>query len=889
VKTDRWHQIQALFDEALARPKDERTAFLRAACGEDPALYAELESLLEADDGSHTLLDGTVLDALPEAALMEGQRVGAFRILEQIGTGGMGTVFLAERADGQFEQRVALKLIKRGMDSEQILRRFRNERQILARLNHPHITRLLDGGLTDDGRPYFAMEYVEGVPIDDYCDAHHLNIEERLQLFRAVGEAVQYAHRNLIVHRDLKPENILVTEDGRIKLLDFGIAKVLEEDDAARTQVGRRVMTPAYAAPEQVRGEPVTTATDVYAMGLLLFELLLGHLPYGVTGQPREEIERRICQDEPAPPSTMVGRTREDCEITPETISMTRRTRTDRLRRHLSGDLDTICLKALRKEPERRYVSAEQFVEDIRRHLDGLPVLARRETGTYRLQKFIRRHRTGVVASILLIFAVGILTAFYTGQLRLERDRARLEAEKASEVSTFLQDLFTLSDPSEARGEQVTVREILDDGAARVQSELSNQPVVQASMLQVIGRVYHHLGLYDKARPLLEQALAIRRAQYGPAHPDVATTLDELAGVRYEQGDFDASEDLYRRALAMNRQLHGEGHTTVAMSLHNLAHILFQKGEYPASDSLYIQAIALQRTLKGEDDADLGTFMASRAQLAQFRGDYPLAESLYDGALQRQRAGLGVDHPETITTLHNYAVLLQDMGELGRAESLFREALERSRRVQGEEHPDVAATLTNLGRVLFDQGKYDEAESMYREALALDEKRLGREHPYVAYDMNNLARLLQLRRHGAEAERLYRDAYGIYTRTLPEGHPYKASLLLGLGTLLIETSRTGEADTRLREGLDIAQKALPEGHWLIGSLESALGHCLSTEHRYPEAEQLLLTGYATLMEKKGAQDRNTRQSLRYLAVLYKAWDKPASAARYEALLADASL
>ncbi|MFQ5572464.1 MAG: serine/threonine protein kinase, partial [Rhodothermales bacterium] len=466
---EHWPLIDDLFAAALDHPPEERTAFIDRACTGNPALRDELESLLRAYHASEHYLEAIDADrarALIESVgelVCEEQRIGPYQVVRELGRGGMGAVFLAERADGQFEQQVALKLIKRGMDSDAILRRFLRERQILAHLRHENIARLLDGGVSDEDRPYFAMEYIDGLPLPDYCDTHRLDVEARLRLFQDVCRAVQYAHRSLIVHRDLKPSNMLVTEDGTVKLLDFGIAKLLDPEAqsgaTALTEAGLRAMTPEYAAPEQVRGEPVTTATDVYTLGVVLYELLTGHRPYQFERREPKAIARVINDVEPELPSTAVRRETDIQHtdgttetVTPLSVSRARSTQPDRLRRRLSGDLDTVVLKALRKEPERRYASAEAFVEDIRRHLAGLPVLAQKDTLAYRASKFVRRHTVGVVFAT----ALGLLTLGSAVVMALQQAETMREAAKAEEVKSFVMSLFEMSDPDASKGETIT-------------------------------------------------------------------------------------------------------------------------------------------------------------------------------------------------------------------------------------------------------------------------------------------------------------------------------------------------------------------------------------------------------------------------------------------------
>ncbi|HEY9231040.1 MAG TPA: serine/threonine-protein kinase, partial [Blastocatellia bacterium] len=539
---ERWRQAKALLEEALAHDPAARAAWLAEACKGDAPLRQEVESLIASYEEDRDFMEAPAVAApslAGAAPAPEGRMVGPYRLIREIGHGGMGTVFMAARADDQYRKRVAIKLVRRGMDSEQILARFRSERQILASLDHPNIARLLDGGTTDDGLPYFVMEYIEGQSIDRFCDEHKLTTVERLRLFRTACSAVHFAHQNLVVHRDLKPSNILVTPDGTPKLLDFGIAKLLKPELYAQTltptATSLRPMTPDYASPEQVKGTPITTASDVYSLGVLLYELLSGHRPYQIKSYTPVEIEKVICEQEPERPSAAIGRTvttqSADGTLTPETVSRPREGQPERLRRKLKGDLDNIILMALRKEAQRRYSSVEQFSEDLRRHLEGLPVIARKDTFAYRAGKFVSRNK--VAASVALAFV--LLLAVSLVIIVRQSVRAARERDKAQQVAQFLAEIFKVSDPGESRGASVTAREILDKGAERIDRELSGQPEVQATLMATIGQVYESLGLYDDAARMLETALNTRLALFGREHPDVAESMLSLAILNYDR------------------------------------------------------------------------------------------------------------------------------------------------------------------------------------------------------------------------------------------------------------------------------------------------------------------------------------------------------------------
>ncbi|NOZ94896.1 MAG: serine/threonine protein kinase, partial [Acidobacteria bacterium] len=697
-----WRKVSVLLDELLDLAPGDRAAVLRAACSDDPELMARVEALLDADARAEGILERPAEDLLrrltedagetdPCDGDIEGCAIGPYRVIREIGRGGMGVIYLAERADGQFEQRVALKLLKRGLDTDELMERFLRERQILARLEHPAIARLLDGGVSEDGRSYFAMEHVDGAPITTRCDRLRLTLDQRLALFISVCEAVQHAHVNLVVHRDLKPSNILVDADGRPKLLDFGIAKVLSEEGVARstalTRTGWHVMTPEYAAPEQIRGDPVTTATDIYALGLILYELLCGRRAQPLAGTSPEEAQRAILEITARRPSSAATRAAHipgdpspGAEAT--AVASARRLSPRRLKRRLAGDLDTIVLKALRKEPERRYASAEALARDIGRHLEGLPVRARRETPAYRVGKFISRHRLGFAASVALFLALvgGLISTAWEA-----RATAR-EARKAKAVTSFLVSIFETNDPAEARGRSVSARELLDRGARRIDSELHGQPAVQAELMGVVGELYRKLGLLDQAGPLLNGSLQDKRAIYGRGSAEAAAAEEHWGVYLYDQGKYDRSGKVLRHALSLQERALGPRAPAVGETLSGLAAVLSEQGHY-------IQAEALHRR-----------------------------------ALGISRAHFGNDSAEAATDLGNLAVALWNQGKLDRAVPYARRALAIREQLFGENHPDTAQSLHTLATLLSDQGNYDEAQRLFLRAIRVRKKVLGPDH-----------------------------------------------------------------------------------------------------------------------------------------------------------------
>jgi tetratricopeptide (TPR) repeat protein len=838
MDADRWSTMQTLYLAALDVAADRRERFLREACRGNEGLYRDVLSLLHVE--IHPLLDGLAIDAVPwpPPATRAGDRVDRYRLLDRIGAGGMGVVYRAERSDGAYEQTVALKLVKPGMDSEAVLRRFRAERQILAGLRHPGIARLLDGGL-HDGRPYLVVEYVDGLPITTYCDRHRLPVEARLALFEQVCEAVAYAHQNLVVHRDLKPPNVLVTTGGggaaQVKLLDFGIARLLQgnghEAIQPQTQAGERVLTPAYAAPEQVAGGRITTATDVYGLGVVLYELLTGVRPIEPDGREPLALERAVLEQTPAAPSA-VAVSRE--------ATQARGTTPEQLRRRLAGDLDTIVGKALRKEPERRYASAEGLLGDLRRHRENLPVTARPDRVGYRVRKFVQRHRAAVAATLGGLVLVTAVTAVAFSRVRHERDRARQEAAKAEEVAAFLQDIFAVADPSASRGETVTARELLDRGAARIETELAGQPAVQAQMLHTIGEVYGSLGLYDEAETLLVRALALRRERHGEEHPDVARTRHALGVVFEHQGRYEDAAAAHRMAVATLRRHAGDAPLALAKGLHSLAHAQMRLGQLDAAERRIREALAIKRGLLGDTHAEVAYSLNILGDVYAYQGRDEEAEVVHREVLAMRRALFGDDHLDVAVTLHNLAASLSGQQRYEEAEATYREALHLWRKLYGGEHQEVANTLSQLAFTVARQGRYDEAEALHQEALAIGRRVLGEAHPRIAYSLGRYGRMLGEQGRYAEAEAAYREAVTMHRRLLGEAHPSVPTGLARLGMFI----------------------------WKQG--------------RFEEAEQVLQEGYQLCDSLRGPGDACMETARQSLAALYEAWGRPDSADAYRA-------
>jgi tetratricopeptide (TPR) repeat protein len=753
-------------------------------------------------------------------------------------------------------RRVALKLIKAGMDTKQVIARFESERQALAMMDHPAIAKVFDAGETGDGRPYFVMEYVQGIPITAHCDQNRLTTQERLELFRHVCEGVQHAHQKAVIHRDLKPSNILVViQDGAAvpKIIDFGVAKATAQSLTERTmytELGMLIGTPEYMSPEQAEmtGQNVDTRTDVYSLGAILYELLVGALPF----DPRElrragydEIRRKIREEDPPKPSTKLSTMGEALT----TQAHNRRTERPALIRQVRGDLDWITMKALEKDRTRRYGAPSELAADIERFLLHQPIVARPPSTVYKAKKFVRRHRVGVgVAATLaiLLVAFSVTTAIQARRIARERDRANQEAEASRQVSDFLTGLFRVSDPSEARGNSVTAREILDKGADKIGRELQGQPVVQARLMDTMGEVYHSLGLFDQALPLLKSALETRRSILGNKNLDVASSLQAFGYLLIAKGDYAVAEAPLQESLAIRREILGSNHPDVGTSLATLGEVNYDKGDLDTAERFYREALAIRRQAFGDLHIDVASSLNDLAITLKAKGDYDEAGPMYRESLAIRRKVLGENHPSIAQSLNNlgmflYQEFLNKKNDGTEAEQLLRQALELNRRILGPDHPEVSTNINNLGLVLRDRGDLDQAIALFHEVMELDRKNLGEEHPYVALRMNNLAAALVRKGDYPSAEHLF------------------------------------------RQSLVIQRKTFPEKSWQIATTKLLLGGCLQEGKKYPEAESLLLEAFPIIKDSFGLAHPRAQAAIRRLVSLYEAWGKPDKAGEYKAL------
>ena len=810
---DRRRQIEALFDEALDRPTDARAAFLDEACAGDSDLRAAVQRLLDAYADAPSFLEGDAADVGQAWAAEEGggpdrqgEVIGPYRLQERVGQGGMSVVYRAERTDGAFEQTVALKLLPAHFETEQRVARFRAERQILARLTHPHIAQLLDGGMTPEGHPYLAMEYVEGQPLTVHAREADLSIEERLALLCDVLTALQYAHQNLIVHRDIKPDNILVAADGTVKLLDFGIAKLLDQTDVPftlpLTRTGQRLMTPEYAAPEQVTGGAVTTATDVYQVGVLAYELLTGVRPFDLQGKTPSQIERIVAEQPPERPSTAwtAAATTQDADLNPAPPAA--------VGRRISGDLDTIILKALAKEPGQRYASVEAFADDLERFAEGRPVQARTPTLRYRTKKFILRNRgpvaVGVLGTLLIVgFVVALL--FQRNVALEERDRYQQELATSEAVTGYLTELFAASNPRETQGDTLSAFELLDLGAASI-DQLDAQSRVQTRLMEVMANSYAQIGNLEDADALLARALRLTREESGAQSAATASVLAHLASLRHAQGEAQAADSLYREALQIKRETLAADHPDLSRSMNGLATVLSRAGAFDEAEALYREALELRRAAHGREHEHVAATLRNLGILLGRQDRLDEAADLMEEALAIEREVLGDRHLQVSETATSLAVAYSQQGDSEAARALLEEALDIKTETLGDDHPSLLATINNLGVITERLGDYDTADSLYTRTLDLAEATYGRYHPSVGMTTSNRGTLARRQGDYETALALYEEALEIQQIIYNGQHPEIAGQLKNIAHALDGLDQADAAESHFREALDHAEE-----------------------------------------------------------------------------------
>jgi eukaryotic-like serine/threonine-protein kinase len=757
-----------------------------------------------------------------------GTVIGSYRLLELIGEGGMGEVWLAEQKQ-PVRRRVALKLIKAGMDTRDVVARFESERQALALMDHPAIAKVFDAGSTPDGRPYFAMEYVPGLPITTYCDKHKLATRERLELFIHVCEGGQHAHQKAIIHRDLKPSNILVSEvDGEPmpRIIDFGVAKATAQRLTAETmytQLGAIIGTLGYMSPEQAdsAGQDIDTRSDVYSLGVVLYELLVGVLPLDFRKVAFDQALRQLREKDAPKPSTKLRTLGGEWAIT----AQNRRSEPPALVRQLQGDPDAIALKALEKDRTRRYATPSDLAADIGRYLRNEPVLARPASAAYRARKYIRRHRVGVAVAGAGLAA---LVAFAVAQA-IELRRITKERDRADRAEQFMTDMFKVVDPRQSRGKKVTAQEVLDKASKNIDTSLSNDPVLQAHLMQRMGITYTELGLYSQAQSLLERAVDIQRRVLGPQSRETLYSSFNLAVVLANEGHLQRADNLYRDTLDAQRRVLGPENPDTLFTMNNLAHNLSDQGHFAEAETMQREVIRLRTHALGPEERHTLSSMTELADILNQERREADAETVCRQALEIQQRVLGPDHPDTLATMSLLGNALEGEVKYAEAEKIQRETVDLKRRVLGAEHPETLITMDNLAVTLQAENRNTEAEQLEREVLDIRRRVLGPENPDTLISMNNLASVLMNEKHWPEAEKLSRETLDIDRRTLGPEHPYTLFSMANVATDLSQEGHYSEGQAMFRDAIQIASKTNQPGvidtlWYYFGSMAATAGH-----------------------------------------------------------------
>ena len=867
----RWERIQALFHEAADLPPAEQDAFLASACDWDAELVEEVRSMLREDSHQVSVLDRSMAElahnvfAKPDLVHLPTQNFGPYRLIRLLGEGGMGTVYLAERTD--LGTQAAIKILRDAWLSPARRERFAAEQRTLAQLNHPSIARLYDADALPDGTPWFSMEYVEGTPITEYCSLQHCSVEKRLQLFRSVCEAVQYAHSEAVIHRDLKPSNILVKQDGSIRLLDFGIAKQLESLDAPvkQTMTGLRLLTPAYAAPEQIRGDRVGIHTDVYSLGVILFELLTGQLPYDLSNLTPAEAASIIADHEPGKPSSIAKLNLPVLGSSP-------------ISKSAWADLDVLCLTAIHKDATRRYRSAEALIRDIDHYLHAEPLEARPDNVSYRLRKFVQRNRRSVILTAAALVVMIVILSFFTVRLTRARNAALAEAARTERIQKFMLNLFDGGDQAAGPSDSLRVVTLVDRGLLEAKT-LNSDPKLQGELYQNLGDIYEKLGKLDQADSLLQTALEQRKSVFGAESPEAAETLVELGLLRDAQGKYEDAERFVRQGLAIDKQRLSPGHPDVARATSALGKVLEDRGSYDAAIQVLEEAVKLQ-SAKGGSTTDLAESLTELANSHFYSGHYAASETLNQQVLAMDRRLYGDRHPHVADDLINLGAIQYDLGHYPEAEKFDRQALDITESFYGQGHPATASALTILGRTLVSEGKSDEAVGLLKQALQIEEQIYGKVHPRVAGTLNELGKISQKQGKLDDAEADFRRMAEIYRAVYAGKHYYIGIALSNLAGVYVERKDYAGAEKLFREALQIYAQTLPPDHLNVGIARVRMGRALLMDKRYQDAEAESRSGYDILSKQPSAPDRWMQMARTDLVQEYEALHQPEKANQF---------
>jgi serine/threonine protein kinase/Tfp pilus assembly protein PilF len=870
----RWQRIQSLFHDAADLPDAERRPFLEAACVNDNAMLSEIVAMLEADCEGGSLLDRDMAHVAQQ--MLAGanpapgsKKFGPYTIKDILGEGGMGVVYLAERKD--LGSQVAIKILRDAWLSPVRRERFASEQRLLAQLNHPSIARLYDADTLPDGTPWFVMEYVEGLPLTEYCDRHNCTVVRRLQLFRQVCEAVQYAHAHAVIHRDLKPSNIFVKADGSVRLLDFGIAKQLESLDTPvnQTLTIMRLMTPAYAAPEQIRGDSVGAHTDVYSLGVILYQLLAGRLPFDLSNLTPDEAASIVAGHEPGKPSVAAKEPRRSA-----------------VSEAAWADLDVLCLTAMHKDPQRRYRSAEALIRDIDHYLAGEPLEARADTLRYRTAKFVRRNQRAVISTAAVFVVIIGLIAFFTVRLARARDAALADAARTERIQQFMTNLFQGGDQAAGPADNLRVVTLLDRGVQQAKS-LSSDPKVQAELYQNLGTIYQKLGKLDQADGLLRSALEQRKSLFGADSPEVAESMVALGLLRSDQAHLEEAEQLTRQGLEITKRDLPLDHPAVAKADLAFGTVLAQRGSYDQSIKVLSEAVRLE-SVEGAAPTDQAAGLSALAAAQYSAGHYDVSTSLYRRLLEMHRRLYGERHPLVADDLGNLGSIQEDLGYYSEAEKFDRQALDITEAYYGNDHPKTATELAMLGRALEYQNKYDEAVTELQQALAIQEHVYGPLHPSIADTLNELGNVASMRNRLDEAEAQFRRVVDIYRATYGDHHYLVAIALSNVASVRMDKKDYDHAEQLFRDVVQRFTETLSADNVNTGIARIKLGRTLLRENKFKDAEVETLAGYDILTRQTSSSTSYLRAARKDLVADYEALKEPLKAEKFRAELAAAS-
>jgi len=870
----RWQRIQTLFHETADLPPAQQHAFLQENCGDDQALFAEVVQLLREDAEASSMLERDVAhvahEVLGDGSTPAGEQFGRYRIKQTLGAGGMGIVYLAERE--HLGSLVAIKILRDAWLSPARRQRFTFEQRTLAQLNHPYIARLYDADTSPNGTPFFVMEYVQGVPLTAYCTQHHCSIDDRLKLFREVCEAVVYAHQHALIHRDLKPSNILVKEDGTVRLLDFGIAKQLEVlgEVVDQTITGLRLMTPAYASPEQIRGEQVGIQTDVYSLGVVLYELLSGRLPFDLSSKTPAQAEKVLTEQEPERPSLAANRAAEQSDQTFDFPSASH---------SLWSDLDVLCLTAMHKDLRRRYASAEALLRDVDHYLKGEALEAQPDSARYRMRKFVTRNRRAVTAAAAAVVLTAGLITFFTVRLAIARNAALAQAARTQRIQKFMTNLFQGGDEVAGPADSLRVVTLLDRGVQEAQS-LNAEPVVQAELYETLGSIYQKLGKLDQANKLLQSALDSHKSHSGADSPEVAQTLVAIGQLRSDQARLDDAERFTQQGLQMALRHLPADNPAVVKAMISYGRVLAQRGSYDRAIQVLNNAVNSE-SRPGRSAADLVNSLSALAEANYSAGHYPVADSLYRRVLEMHRKMYGERHPSVADDLGNIAAIQQDLGFYTEAEKFDRQALDITQGYYGTEHPKTAINLTMLGRALEFENKFDDSDAVLKQALAIQERVYGPVHPSVAETLNELAANESMRNDMDGAIVQFRRVAEIYRSIYGDHHYLVAIALANVASQYMDKKDYASAEPIFRDVIRRLTEVLPPDNVNTGIARIKLGRTLLRQNRFAEAENQTHAGFDSLSKQMDPTVSWLRSARKDLVAEYTGLNQPEQAAKFQ--------